>query len=59
MKVCLLLGTHFNTYICNTCNVDKFKMIYINVRKRLNQCIQPDETTCRKANVILGKGNPS
>ena len=34
-------------------------MIYINVRKQLNQCIQPNETTCRKANVILGKGNPS
>ena len=28
-------------------------MLNINVSKQLNQCIQPDETTCRKANLIL------
>ena len=42
------------TYICNTCNIDKFKISNINVSKQLNQCIQPDETNCRKA-----KENPS
>ena len=41
------------TYICNSCNIDKFKMLDINVSKQLNQYMQPDETTCRKANFIL------
>ena len=51
------------TYICNTCNIDEFKILNINVSKQLNQCIQPDETNCRKANFILDlisiKENPS
>ena len=51
------------TYISNTSNIDKFKISNINVSEQLNQCIQPYETNCRKANFILDlisiKGNPS
>ena len=46
-----------------TCNIDKFKILNINVSKQLNQRIQPDETKCRKANFLLDlisiKENPS
>ena len=46
-----------------TCNIDKFKILNINVSKQLNRCIQPDKTNCRKANFILDlisiKENPS
>ena len=41
------------TYICNTCNIDKFKILNINVSKQVNQGIQPNETNCTKANFML------